>query len=208
MAFLGLDFIISSLIWLIFISLFLFIFREKIKMFFYKEGTFDIFIYNLKEYLKKTYPDLKFDFSIIENSLNEPNPNARKYQILDDIINQYTNIKLNSSKYPQATPQKLQWGSYIFNSEPNRDKLPKDWVQRKNALLIRDNKRCFRCSKVLDLNSIQIYMIRDLTKGGKYFLENLLPMCKDCDKILNKDNQKVNHLDIKHALYDLIKSST
>ena len=204
MAFLGLDFIVSSLIWLLVVILFAFIFRRHLKKFFYKDVSFDIFYKNLKSYLSETYPEVKFDLSIIETSKSEPNPNARKYLILDDIINQYISLKLDSSKYPKTSPQNLQWSSYIFNSEPNRDKLPTDWVQRKNALLIRDNKRCFRCSIHIDINSIQIHMIRSLEKGGKYFLENLIPVCKDCDKILNK---KIKHLEIKENLYALVKGN-
>ncbi|MEA3552962.1 MAG: HNH endonuclease signature motif containing protein [Campylobacterota bacterium] len=204
MAFLGLDFIISSLIWLLIVILFVFIFRKHLKKFFYKDISFDVFYKNLKNYLEEKYPNIKFDFSILETSKSEPNPNARKYLILDDIINQYNSLKLDSSKYPKATPQNLQWSSYIFNSEPNRNKLPSDWVQRKNALLTRDDKRCFRCSTQIDLNSIQIHMIRSLENGGKYFLENLIPMCKDCDKIINK---KAKHLDIKDNLYALVKGN-
>lgn len=204
MAFLGIDFIVSSIIWLLVVILFAFVFRKHLKKFFYKDISFDIFYKNLRSYLLETYPEVKFDFSIIETSKSEPNPNARKYIILDDIINQYSSLKLDSSKYPSVSPQNLQWSSYIFNSEPNKDKIPKDWVKRKNALLIRDNKKCFRCSTKVDLNTIQIHMIRSLEKGGKYFLENLIPMCKDCDKILNK---KIKHLDIKENLYELVKGN-
>jgi len=201
-AFLGLDFIVSSLIWLLVVILFVFIFRKHLKKFFYKDVYFDVFYKNLKDFLVENYPQTEFNFSIIETSKSEPNPNARKYLILDDIINQYISLKLDSSKYPKTSPQNLQWSSYIFNSEPNRDKLPTDWVQRKNALLIRDEKRCFRCSTKIDLNTIQIHMIRTLENGGKYFLENLIPICKDCDKIVNK---KIKHLDIKENLYTLVK---
>ncbi len=204
MAFLGIDFIVSSIMWLLVVILFAFVFRKHLKKFFYKDISFDIFYKNLRSYLLETYPEVKFDFSIIETSKSEPNPNARKYIILDDIINQYSSLKLDSSKYPSVSPQNLQWSSYIFNSEPNKDKIPKDWVKRKNALLIRDNKKCFRCSTKVDLNTIQIHMIRSLEKGGKYFLENLIPMCKDCDKILNK---KIKHLDIKENLYELVKGN-
>ncbi len=204
MVFLGLDFIVSSLIWLFVILLFVFLFRKHIKEFFYKDISFDIFFKELKQHLEQKYPELRFDFSIIETSKSELNPNARKYLILDDIINQYVAIKLDPSKYPKTSPQSLQWGSYIFNSEPHRGKLPPDWAQRKNALLIRDNKKCFRCSTLINLNDIQIHMIKSVENGGKYFFENLIPLCKDCDKILNN---KIKHLDIKEDLYSLVKGN-
>ena len=204
MAFLGLNFIISSLIWLFIISVFIFVFKKHFKQFFYKDISFTVFYKDLKSFLKQNYPEIEFDFSIIETSKSEPNPNARKYLILDNIINQYCYLKLDSSKYPSSSSHSLQWSSYIFNSKPNRKKLPVDWVQRKNALLIRDEKKCFRCSTQINLNTIHIHMIRPLENGGKYFLENLIPLCKDCDRILNK---KVKYLDIKENLYNLVKGN-
>jgi 5-methylcytosine-specific restriction endonuclease McrA len=80
-------------------------------------------------------------------------------------------------------------------------------MQRKNALLIRDNKKCFRCSKHIDINHTNIYMIRSLKDGGKYYLENLIPVCKDCEKILSKNSKKMNYLDIKENLYNLVKNN-
>lgn len=170
---------------------------------FYGKTSFDLFINRLKEYLKKTYPKINFNFDIIELSKSQPNPQTRKYIIIDNIIDQYQKIKLDSSKYPQSTPKQLQWGSYVFNSEPNKEKLPKDWLQRKSALLTRDHQKCFRCSKKLTVNKTEIHMIRDLKSGGKYFLENLIPICKDCYKLLNIDTKKLNHLDIKDDLLDI-----
>ena len=113
-------------------------------------------------------------------------------------------LELDKEKFPKPISKELQWGSYTFNCEPNKDKLPKDWMQRKSALLIRDKKKCFRCSKKLDINSVHVHMIRALEEGGKYYLENLLPVCRDCEKILTK---RVKSLDIKDQLYDLVKES-
>ena len=92
-----------------------------------------------------------------------------QFTSLDDIITQYMKLELNKNNYPSGTEQSLQWGSYIFNSEPNKNKLPSDWAQRKNALLTRDHQKCFRCSKSININLTQIHMIRSLENGGKYF---------------------------------------
>ena len=206
MFFLGLDFIISSLVWLLAIGIFVFAFRKQIKKFFYKQTSFDIFITELKKYLAKTYPKVNFSFDIIEKSKSEPNPDARKYIILDNIIDQFMKLELDSSKYPQATPLNLQWSSYVFNCEPNRNKLPSDWQKRKQALLQRDNNLCFRCSRKLNTSTASIYMLRSLEQNGKYNLENLVPVCKDCEKILNKDSKKLGHLNIKDELYQLVEN--
>jgi hypothetical protein len=207
MYFLGWDFIISSLIWLSLIAGTLYIFREPIKKYIYGKSDFDVFIHRVKEYLSTTYPKVKFDFTVIANSKSEPNPDARKYMIVDNMVEQYMALGMDKSKYPKPISKDQQWSSYTFNCEPNRDKLPKDWNQRKSALVVRDHKKCFRCSKKVDLNSVQVHMIVPLSKGGKYYLENLLPVCRDCDKVLSKDPKRLNYLDIKDDLNDIIKSS-
>lgn len=207
MAFLGLDFIISSFIWLILVAGFVFAFRKQIKKLFYKKTTFDLFISKLKNYLETTYPNVSFSYEIILNSISEPNPDTRKFIIIDDIVDQYLKLELNSSKFPKGMPKSLHWSGYAFNSEPDKNKLPKDWPKRKNALLIRDNKQCFRCSKSINLSNINIHLIRPLSNGGKYFLENLIGVCKDCEKILSKDSKKMNFLDIKDELNEITKDT-
>lgn len=206
MDYFGTDFIISSTIWLCVVIAFVFTFRRQIKKFFYKSSLFDIFLTKLKTYLKETYPKIKFDFSIIEETKEEPNPETRKYLIVDNIISQFLSIKLNDI-HPKPISKNLQWSDYTFNCEPNKDKLPKDWIQRKNALLARDNKICIRCSKPLTLETSDIHMLRSLEKGGKYYLENLITVCKDCKKILSNDPKKLNFLDIKDDLYEIVKET-
>lgn len=206
MTFFGLDFVISSLIWLCAVLVFVFTFRHQLKKIFYKKSPFDIFLSKLKTYLKENYPEIEFDYSIIEDSKTEANPETRKYLITDNIINQFISLKLTDI-HPKPIPKDLQWPEYTFNCEPNRDKLPGDWVQRKNALLARDDKRCTRCSKPLTLDRCDIHMLRALEKGGKYYLENLIPVCKDCKKVLANDPKKLNYLDIKEDLHDIVKKS-
>jgi len=207
MALLGIDFIISSLLLFSGIFIFVFIFRKRIRKFFYRESPIDIFVENLKQYVTETYPKIVFDFSFVEESIIEKDGLTRKYLIAENIISQYSNITLNPENYPDTTPPKLQWNNYIFNSTPHKKRLPADWEQRKIALLDRDNKECFRCSKKIHTGSTQIHMIRTLEDGGKYNLENLVPICRDCEKILSEDSKKMHHLDIKDNLYDLVKNN-
>ncbi|MEA3353842.1 MAG: HNH endonuclease signature motif containing protein [Campylobacterota bacterium] len=205
MHFLGLDFIVSSIFWLILVFLFIFIFKEQIKKLLYGASTFDLFLTKLKTYLKKTYPKIKFNFDIIEESKIEENPSTRKYLIADNIVTQFIALKIDPSSYPSGTPSNIHWSGYAFHCEPNKDKLPKDWAQRKQALLARDKKVCFRCGKNITAANMEVHMIRGLDQGGKYFLENLLPVCKDCHKLL--DHKKINYLQIKDDLYDIVKTS-
>jgi len=206
MYYLGWDFIISSLLWSIAVAAFVYTFRERILRFFQNKGNFDQFVIALKNYLKKHYPKIKFDLAMIGNSKSEPSEETRKVMVVDDIVEQYKHIKIDKNKHPKPTGPTLQWDSYIFNSEPNRNKLPNDWEQRKNALLTRDNQECFRCTKKISQNTVAIYMLKSLKNGGKYHLENLIPVCKDCERILSDDPKKLNFLTIKDDLYHIAES--
>jgi hypothetical protein len=202
---LGYDFIISSSIWLIAIGTFVYTVKKVIIPKLYPKATLDLFLSKLKIFLEKTYPDIKFDFSIVGQSKSIEDPNERKLTIADNIFSQYKDLKLDSNKFPKTTSQSLQWSSYVFNCEPNKDKLPPDWVKRKNALIIRDHKKCLRCSKNITIDTINIYMLRSLKEHGKYNLENLISICKDCEKILTNNTKKQINLNIKESLNAIVQ---
>lgn len=207
MFYLGTDYVISSVIWLSIIGVFVFAFRKKIFKRFYPDQSLEPFIDKLTIYLQETYPGIKFDYGIIGACQDEPNPETRKYMITSDIFNQFSNLKLDPSKLPKLTPPSMQWQGYVFNCEPNKNKLPPDWGKRKNALLQRDNKKCLRCSRKLDINTTEIHMIRSLEEGGKYYLENLIPVCRDCKKILENDPKKKTGFILKADLEDILEST-
>jgi len=208
MFYLGTDYIISSLLWLTVVGIFIFTFRKQIMKLFYKEASLDLFLSKLKIYLEKKYPDIKFDYSIVSQMKDEPNPELKKYAIADNMIDQFKQLQIAPSKYPKNTPKELQWSNYLFNCEPNKNKLPNDWMQRKNALFVRDHRKCIRCSTYVDVNSMHPKMIRSLEDGGKYYLENLIPLCVDCDKLLSDDIKKKNgFLNIKDKLYQIVENS-
>lgn len=208
MHFLGMDYIVSSLLLLLGIFAFAFAFRKQIKKLFYKKVTLDLFISKLKIYLEKTYPDVKFDYAIIMHSESEKNPEIRKSIISSNIINQYKKLPFNSSNYPKSTPTSLHnWSSYIFLCEPNKDRLPADWGQRKNAILTRDNAKCLRCSKPLSVTTVTAHMINSLSSGGKYHLENLVSLCKDCEILITNNQKRLAYLDIIHDLNEIVEQS-
>jgi hypothetical protein len=203
--YLGVDFSISSTLLLIVVFSFMYIFRKKIFFFFYKNQDLEHFIFEIQEYLKTTYPQFKFDFTFI-NSLQENNPDAKKYEILDNIIMQYMNYpyKPNVTK---PFKEKL-WDSYVFFSKPDGTKQPKDWMKRKNAVLNREDKRCQRCSKKITLLKSDLLMIKPIDDKGTYYLENLVIVCNDCIKIeKSKKDSKIDlkTLTIKENLYTFIK---
>ena len=206
MYFLGTDYIISSLLWLTGLSFFVYTVREPIMRYFNNKGNFIEFEKDLKQYLKKTYPDIKFDYTIISATKNEPSEELRKNMVIDNIVDQFKKLVLNKKRFPKATDASKLWNSYTFNCEPNKTKLPPDMPQRLNALLTREHQKCFRCSKKLKISSAHFYMLVSLEKGGKYQLENLVPVCIDCKKLLETP-EKINNLKIKDDLYEILEDS-
>ena len=205
--YLGIDFSIFSTLWLIGVFVFIFSFRKKIFRFLYKDADMEKFLFKLKSYLKETYPKIKFDYDYLDTLNDEPNPDAKKYALIDHIINQYVTYKFNPS-VQKSVPANLLWTSYVFDSKPNKDKLPKDWLKRKTVVFERDNKTCQRCSKKTDIKDSDLYLIKPIKKGGNYYLENLILLCNDCSKIeKHKLDSSVNikYLKIKEKLYSIVK---
>lgn len=202
--YLGADFSISGIILLTSIFIFIIYFRKRVFFFLYKKDNLDQFIIDVKEYLASSYPNFKFDYLFI-HGLDEKNPDAKKYLILDTLISQYTN-KPYKAKVTNPLKTTL-WSSYVFYSKANNDKLPEDWMQRKNAILERENQKCQRCSKKINLKQSDIYLIKDIKNGGTFYLENLILLCHDCMKIESKKKDPsidTKNLDIKDNLYTFI----
>jgi hypothetical protein len=207
MYFLGTDYVVSSILWLVAIGFFVYTVKDPVLRYFNNKGNFQEFENDIKQYLKETYPDVKFDYTIIDTTKNEPSEELRKNMIIDDIVTQFKKLTLNKSKFPKATNAAKLWSSYTFNCEPNKNKLPPDMPQRINALLTREKQKCFRCSKKLKISTAHFYMLVGLEKGGKYQLENLVSICIDCKKILNNDPSKTGALKIQDDLYEILEDS-
>ncbi len=206
--YLGADFSISSTILLLGVIGTVFTFRKKIFFFLYKETDMDLFLRQLDEKLKATYPKLTFDFRYLEKIENEPNPDAKKYALIDNIINQYEAISYTPTYSKKQIPANALWDSYAFNSKNIKNKLPDDWKLRKNAIYERDEKTCQKCSKKMPLKDSDILFVKPLEKGGDFYLENMVLVCNDCAKIekykLDK-TQSVKFLEIREDLYSLVK---
>lgn len=203
--YLGADFSISSMILLTTLFLLAIYFRKKIFPFLYKKQNLAPFIEDVKTYLCTTYPDFIFDFNFIA-SLKEPNPDAKKYEILDNLIMQYTNKPYKPS-VSKPMKEKL-WDSYVMFSKPEGTKEPKDMMKRKNAILEREEKRCQRCSKKITLLKSNLILIKPLDDDGTYYLENMVIVCHDCMKIEKQKTDTsvdLRTLEIKERLYTFVK---
>ncbi|MDD2697671.1 MAG: hypothetical protein PHF17_02585 [Arcobacteraceae bacterium] len=206
--YLGADFSILSMILLIGVLSLVITFRKKIFFFIYKETDMDLFLRQLDEKLKTTYPKLKFDFRYLDKIQDEPNPDAKKYALIDNIINQYEALEFTAKHSNKSIPSNMLWSSYAFNSKNIKNKLPEDWLLRKNAIFERDEKICQKCSKKLQPKDSDILFVKPLEKGGDFYLENMILVCNDCAKIekykLDK-TQSVKFLEIREDLYSLVK---
>jgi len=208
--YLGADFTILSIITLVFLFSMLFTFRKKIFFFIYKETDMEFFLKQLDEKLKTTYPKLKFNFKYLEKVQNNPNLDFQKYALIDSIIKQYETFEFTVKNSNKSVPLNMLWNSYAFNAKPSKNKLPEDWLLRKNAIYERDEKLCQRCSKKLQPKDIDILFVKPLEKGGDFYLENMILVCNDCAKIekykLDK-TQSLKFLEIREDLYKLVKDN-
>jgi 5-methylcytosine-specific restriction endonuclease McrA len=206
--YLGADFSISSFILIVGVVSLLFTFRRQIFFFIYKETDMELFLRQLDEKLKTTYPKLKFDFKYLEKIQDEPNPDAKKYALIDNIINQYEALEFRPKSSNKAISPNMLWSSYAFNSKNVKNRLPEDWLLRKNAVYERDEKTCQKCSKKMQVKDSDILFIKPLEKGGDFYLENMILVCNDCAKIekykLDK-TQPIKFLEIRKDLYKLVK---
>ena len=182
---LGIDFAIYSLISLSALIP-IYMFREKVFKFFYKSSDFETFLKELKKYILIERPYIKFDYSIVEKTSDEKNPKTRQTLIIENIIMQYAEYDLNISTQ-NSIEKDLLWQTYENDSFPKKDKLPKDWLRRKDLAWKRGKSKCSRCGLKIAMNDSQLYLIRDTKDGGTYHLENLISVCNDCNRILNAE---------------------
>jgi len=179
----------------------LYYFREKIFRFYYKKFDVNTILQNIKNYLETNHPFIEFNFEILNKSKTEQNPEIRIAMVIDNLVSQFINAKFDTTKLSLNISQDKLWDSYTFNSTPVKSKLPNDWAKRKVVALQRDNNTCQRCGINLKADKAKLHIIHPIKDGGKYYLDNLVILCNDCDKISSKAN--TNYLDIKEKLYDL-----
>ncbi len=203
MNFLGTDFIFSSIAWIVLIFLLLFIFRKKIFKKFYKNSDFNLFIKHTKDYLKENHSKIKFDYKITEGSSSEPNPTARAYIVIDNLIEQFLNATIDINLSHQPLAQNQLWDGYTFNAKPNGTKLPPDWAKRKNIVLQRDKNICQRCGTHTKVENAHLFLIKSIKNGGQFYVENLIILCNDCHKATTYKNLK--YLNIKDELNSFVK---
>ena len=180
---LGIDFAIYSLICLSALIP-LYVYREKIFKFLYKSSDFGAFLTEIQKYLQNNHPFINFDFSIVEKTKNEDNPKTRQILVAEDFISQFAEFEMNITTQ-DSVDKELIWQTYEMDSLPKKEKLPKDWLRRKDTAWKRDNCQCRRCGIKTTINDSQLYLVKDIKDGGTYHFENIITLCNDCYRILN-----------------------
>lgn len=203
---LGLDFIIYSIVSLTALIP-LYIYRETIFKFLYKSSNFEFFLTELKKYLFQNHPFIKFNFSMVEKTKTENNPKTRQILVIEDILTQFSEFDMLITTQ-KSVEKDLLWQTYEFDSTPKKDKLPKDWLRRKDTAWKRDNCQCSRCGTKITINDSQLHLVKDIEVGGTYHFENLMITCNDCYRLLNSDNigKTIKYLNITDTLMNKVTS--
>ena len=190
---LGLDYIIITTILLI-LLIPLYIYRKKIIKKFTKESDNDSFVKDITIYLKTNYPKFVFDFTIINKYSNEPNFKTQQVLIIEDLIKQFIKKEFVFSTQKNVE-KKYLWLTYEENSRLKKDnKLPTDWIQRKNAALKRDKNKCNRCQYTVSTKNSHALLIKQMKDGGGFNFENIVILCNDCNRIIKSNySEKIYH---------------
>ena len=185
------QFLIASSIILAFIFP-LFIYREKVLRFFgIISEDFIGFEIHLKTFLHENYPNIKFDFSIIDKLSKEPNTLTKEILIVENLASQFCSPEIKIKNSPNLEHSAF-WPNYIQNSKPIKDKLPPDWNRRVELLSKLVGSKCQRCGIVAKPDASYLNLRKPISDGGGYNLENLIYCCTDCHRIINaKDSQKI-----------------
>lgn len=139
--------------------------------------------------MQKHHPKIPIDYSIIGKTIDEKNLKLRETLIIENVVQQFFNFDYEKNTQKSVSRDKL-WATYEEKSTSNQ-KLPGDWIQRKELAYHRDNKCCNRCGDTIpSLNDAYTIFAKEIEKGAGYNLENIIVLCNDCYKILNTTNEK------------------
>ena len=166
----------------------LYIYRKKIFSKFKSNGTFHLFVKDLKIHMTQHHPKIKIDYSIIGKTESEKNIKLRETLIVENVTQQFFDYKYTKETQKTIPKEKL-WTNYMEKSVSNI-KYPNDWPKRKELAWKRDDNCCNRCGDKIELNNAFSTFVKDIKDGGGYNFENIIILCSDCNKILNSTNTK------------------
>lgn len=204
---LDVKFVLSGLI-IIIILIPLYIYRKEIYNSFYKQGNIKQFLRNVDAYLSSTYPKIRFDFSKLEESVEEEKDiRIKETLIVEELVRQFAYYEYELNTQATVSKDKL-WSSYDTNSKLVKDnKLPIDWNQRKEAAWIRDKNKCNRCGNKTKLVDAQALLAKQMKNGGGFNMENIVILCHDCSRVMKSANIERTRKDL-NILDNLMRKVT
>lgn len=153
----------------------------------YANSDLDLLIKEIEIYLTNTYPHIVFDYQKIEKIKNDQQILTKDILIIEEIVTQFATFECTFTPKKYVNKEQL-WNGYEALSVPLKDKLPKDFMKRKELALQMYHRQCARCGQKIDMNDSMTYLIKKLENGGSYRFENIAVLCSDCNKILTSNN--------------------
>ena len=182
----------------------IFFFKNKITIgtFSYANTDLDFLIKEIQIYIKNTYPNIVFDYQKIEKIKHDHQIIAKDILIIEEIVTQFATQECDITPKQYANKEQL-WSGYDALSVPLKDKLPKDFMKRKELAFQLYHGRCARCGQKLDIQNAITFLIKKLENGGTYRFENIAVLCSDCNKILTTANETSKIISSLH-MYDYL----
>lgn len=80
------------------------------------------------------------------------------------------------------------WRSKVYYQEI--ETMEENWNEIREAILIRDNRRCLRCDKIFKKSNLSVHHIIPRDEGGVTAPSNLVTLCHPCHDIVEIDQLK------------------
>lgn len=183
---LGYNIIIIALVAII-LFLTIYIYRKQIFTSHFQKHSIQSFKTELKIFLKNSFPNIVFDFSIFQKVKEEKDSRVRQVLITENIALQFVRYDFKIETQPSIGSD-LLWSTYEYDCKPLKNKAPKNLQRIKEYAYKRDNCACLRCGRELRLAQANIAFVKALKDEGTYHFENIMTVCVDCNKVLNTDN--------------------
>lgn len=182
---LGNEFIIAAIV--IFFSLLpLYIYVKKRKAP-TEQSDLAHFKHEIQIYFRNRHPYVELDYCVF-NKTQSSNVSIEALLIIENLVNQFIEMPY-SLKTQLSVGKEILWSTYEENSGIKKDKLPKDWLKRKDLTYRRDQQKCKRCGQAIKLNDAYIGLVKKAEEGGTYHFENLITFCIDCNRIMKAEEK-------------------
>lgn len=183
---LGTEFVVSGVA-IIACLLPLYVYRKRIFAFYYAEEDVNLFLQDVKNYLKREHPRVRFNYdNLLQKTKNEKNLRIRETIIIENLVNQFF-IHPYKKTTQLDVGQDKHWTAYHEKSK-NNPKYPNDWTLRKKLAWDRDHQQCNRCGNKMKLEDSLTLFVKNIEDGGGYNFENIITICSDCNKVLSSQN--------------------